>query len=558
MKFSEKSSKIHDLKDCALRLTAEYSDYKELGVSISEALEEKKEDSKLRIVFVGQYSSGKSSIISALTNDSSIKIDSDIATDKTQDYEWRSVILTDTPGISAGREDHDKRTHEKIQHADLLLYVVTYSLFDSVLIKDFYRLAVDYNYKGKMLLAVNKMYSEDGEYEDLCQTYRQNLKEQVGAETFDVIPVSFISAGYALDDDPEFHPYSHMEDLIKKLDQLITKNKSLVGVEAVGQIVATKIEDELSSRVDGTTKDEQQLLRRVEQVISRVKKDAETLLYEESTRIKSLARGLGSKCASGVGESKDLKEEIDEASDELNREANKIFAGLAKRFSELDDDLEKELEVLRESNLAQRFFSRYEGKVSDVSLDVSDGVTTIEQSDYEVAKRLSSLLGRGSNQLASMSAGAKASTGLLTSSGASGSAVHQAVLGVGKALGVKFQPWQAVNIAKNIGNIGKVLGPVAAALPLVFEAFDVMQEGKRTQQLTDGRRKIREGFYDAGAGIVDQMKNVGREYIDNKYSNLIKEISAMRCARINEAKNLEEGGVKLRTVSQELRKILSD
>ena len=555
MRFSEQSEKIHAYKNRALALTAEYPAYSELGESLKSALEEKEEDSKLRIVFVGQYSSGKSSIISALTNDASIRIDSDIATEKTEDYEWRSVILTDTPGISAGRKDHDAITHRKIQHADLLVYVVTYSLFDNVLIEDFRRLAVDYNYKGKMLLVVNKMYSEEGEYTELCRTYTRSLGEQIGAETLAGIPVSFVAAGYALDDDPEFHPYSHIDDLAEKLDALIAKNLALAGVEAVGQIVATTIEEELAGGVDGTSKDEQQLLQRVERVVSRVKRDSESALREEVTGIKSLARSLGSECAASVGESETIEAEIDDASEGLNRRSEECFNRLAARFSELDEELDKELGDLSESNLAHRFFAEYEGKAADVAPD-REAASISQQSDYAVAKQLSSLLGRGSSQIATMSAGAKAGSGLLTSTGASGSAIHQTVLNVGKALGVKFQPWQAVNIAKNIGNVGKVLGPIAAVLPLVVEFVDVIQEEKRTQQLADGRRKVREGFQDAGAKIVEQLEKSGREYIEGKYAVLIGEISAMRRARIQEAQNLEEGGLKLREVSEGLRAIL--
>lgn len=555
MNFSEKSALIHSLKDRTFEVIQGYPAYNELGERIRRALDEKNEDSKLRIVLVGQYSSGKSSIISALTNDSSIKIDSDIATDTTEDYEWRSVIITDTPGISAGRTDHDAITHKKIQQADLLVYVVTYSLFDNVLIEDFRRLAVDYNYKGKMLLVVNKMYSEDGEYDGLRQTYMENLKDQIGKETLNVMPVCFVSAGYALDEDPDFHPYSHMDDLAVKLEKLIDKNQSLAGVEAVGQIIATSIEDELAGRVDGTSKDEQQLLQRVEKVVSRVKRDAESALLEEIGSIRALSRSLGSECAASVGVSETVKDEIDEASETLNRKANESFNQLADRFSEFDEELDSELTDLSDSNLAQRFFDRFESKNSGVGVD-GNAASVNAESDRAVAKQLSSLFGKGSNQVAAMSAGAKAGTGLLTSTGASGSAVHQAVLGVGKALGVKFQPWQAVNIAKNIGNVGKVLGPIAAALPVFFEVVDVIQEEKRTQQLTDGRRKIREGFQDAGAKIIEQLENSGREYIDGKYGALINEISAMRRARINEANDLEEGSRQLRDISEELRSCL--
>ncbi len=38
-----------------------------------------------------------------------------------------------------------------------------------------------------------------------------------------------------------------------------------------------------------------------------------------------------------------------------------------------------------------------------------------------------------------------------TSSEVSGTALHQTVKVVGNNLGVKFKPWEAVNIAKNLG-----------------------------------------------------------------------------------------------------------
>lgn len=289
MNFSEKAERITSLKTQVFEVLNEYPGYENLRNKLSSQLDEKEQDSKLRLVFAGQYSSGKSSIISALTDNKSIKIDSDIATDKSEDYEWRSVTLTDTPGISAGRPDHDAVTHQRIQHADILVYVVTYSLFDNVLIEDFKRLAIDYNYKHKMILVVNKMYSEEGEYDQLCETYLKNLEQQIGKETIQLMPVAFVSSGNALEEDADFHPYGHMDDLVKLLDDMIEKNQSLAGVEAVAQIIATHIEDELATKVEGTTKEEQLLLQRVEIVISQIKKDAESALREEASRIKAWA-----------------------------------------------------------------------------------------------------------------------------------------------------------------------------------------------------------------------------------------------------------------------------
>ena len=62
---------------------------------------------KLEIAFVGQYSAGKSSIISALTGNKTIRIAQGVATTKTQEYEWGNVLLIDTPGISTENTEHD-------------------------------------------------------------------------------------------------------------------------------------------------------------------------------------------------------------------------------------------------------------------------------------------------------------------------------------------------------------------------------------------------------------------------------------------------------------------
>ena len=554
MNFPEKIERINFLKDKALKLTVQYPAYAGLGNVMADALEEKKGDSSLRVVFVGQYSSGKSSIISALTGNSSIRIDSDIATDKTEDYQWRSVTLTDTPGISAGRTDHDSITHEKIKQADLLVYVVTYSLFDNVLIEDFKRLSIDYNYKSKMLLVVNKMYSEDGEYEDLCDTYMNSLNNDIGVDTLKGMPVSFVSSGNALDEDPDFHEFGHMDDLIDKLEALIEKNQSLAGFEAVAQIVATNIEEDLANRSEGTTKDEQQLLQRVEKAVERVKRDAQSCLDEEVSNVRSLSRGLGSECAALVGASETLKSEVEQASESLNNSASQSFNSLSDRFAALDKELDSELEELYESSLAKRYFSDFSDRAAQTHVDGNISIT--EEDDHAVANKLSELFGKGSNSIAAMSSGAKAGSGLLSSSGASGSSVHQAVLSVGKAMGVKFQPWQAVNIAKNIGNVTKVLGPVLAALPVFLEVYDIIQEEKRNKELADGRRNIRHEFQNAGASVVEQMKKSGNEYIEGKYGALLREISAMRRVRIRDSRNLEEGGLKLKEVSEELRSIL--
>ena len=109
-------------------------------------------EERIVITFIGQYSAGKSSIVSALTNRNDIKIDADIATSSATEYILDDqIILVDTPGLYTGNHEHDDITLEAINKADMLVYCITNELFDSITIKD-YKNGYMKNYRNKMLL----------------------------------------------------------------------------------------------------------------------------------------------------------------------------------------------------------------------------------------------------------------------------------------------------------------------------------------------------------------------------------------------------------------------
>ena len=66
---------------------------------LKETLDEKEKESKLKIAVCGQYSSGKSSLIHALTKDDSIVIGQGVTTDAVKVYPWKDVLFADTPGM---------------------------------------------------------------------------------------------------------------------------------------------------------------------------------------------------------------------------------------------------------------------------------------------------------------------------------------------------------------------------------------------------------------------------------------------------------------------------
>ena len=84
---------------------------------LRDGMKEYKQQGPLTVAFIGQYSAGKSTIISALTGRRDIHIDADIATDKTASYDWNGIRVIDTPGLFTDRHDHDEITYEALAKA---------------------------------------------------------------------------------------------------------------------------------------------------------------------------------------------------------------------------------------------------------------------------------------------------------------------------------------------------------------------------------------------------------------------------------------------------------
>ena len=123
LKIAEYSSAAKALKEKTLRALDE--------AGIEYELPQRQSD-KIKLVFAGQYSAGKSTIIKMLTGNESIATGAEITTQEAHSYDWNGLEITDTPGVHTTlRPDHDEISYEAIASADMLVFVVTNELFDS-------------------------------------------------------------------------------------------------------------------------------------------------------------------------------------------------------------------------------------------------------------------------------------------------------------------------------------------------------------------------------------------------------------------------------------------
>lgn len=133
-------------------------EFNRLGIDASRFPKTFPDDSgKIKLVFVGQYSAGKSSIIKMLTGED-VAIGAAITTQDSTTYEWNGLEIIDTPGIETElRPDHDEITYEQINHAALLIFVITNEGFSQRMGDHFRTLAIDQKRAANMVLVVNKM-----------------------------------------------------------------------------------------------------------------------------------------------------------------------------------------------------------------------------------------------------------------------------------------------------------------------------------------------------------------------------------------------------------------
>lgn len=264
------------------------TDNQALVSKLDAELEQATDRKELSLAFVGQYSSGKSTIISAMTGDKQIKIDANVATDVVSKYEWNNILLMDTPGILAGKkESHDEATKEALKESDLIFYVLTSQLFDDIIFNNFIDLAYNQRLADKMFIVINKMGMESGEYDELVENYTVSL-QKIFAErgySLDQFPVAFIDAYDYIEGvdekDEEFIKLSHFGRFLDMLNAFVDQ-KGLIKkqFDTPVRILQSYLKNIQVAAVDKTISDfynqfeqkltssEKEIKRDVEQVLS--------------------------------------------------------------------------------------------------------------------------------------------------------------------------------------------------------------------------------------------------------------------------------------------------
>lgn len=478
-------------------------------------LQEVSERKDLRLAFVGQYSSGKSTIISALTGNKDILIDANIATDKTSEYRWNNIILMDTPGILAGKvEAHDERTKAALKECDLIFYVLTSQLFDDVVFNNFIDLAYNQHLADKMFIVVNKMNMEYGDYAQLVQNYTTSLTNTFKERGYDfsAFPIAFIDANDYLegvkDRDDEFIQVSNFEKFIDDLNSFVS-SKGLIKkqFDTPVRVLQSYTKDIALSEVDQSLAEfYRQFEKRLSISERDLKQDVSNVLYsfenDAMDKVSDLSRGIGSL------EESEWKIKQDELNRDLQHSISTTSTAIEKTVEQNYEDLLKEVENFSSRDSLRRYIDSIDAKLDSPNISIE------ERNNLFYQKKALSWLKTGALKVGNMAPGVKSVFGGI--SGASGSSLHNIVLNVGHFFGKSFKPWQAVRWASNIAKVAKFGIPViTAGIDIWMQLREEKKENERLAQIKESKNQFITGYQVELNKVKGQFENYLNTVLEN-------------------------------------------
>lgn len=530
-KFSEAGVKFDNIL-----IQAHHPEFTAIRHKLHDEIKKYRESGIMTVGFVGQYNAGKSTTISALTGKRDIKIDSDIATDKTASYDWNSIKLIDTPGLFTDRQDHDEITYEAINKADLIVFSLTCMLFDAITVENFKKLAYEKGYRWKMMLLINKMSDEAGDEAQKIANYRQSLADALKPHSLDEFPVCFIDAKdycEGVDQKDDFLiEISRFQTFIDALNNFVKSRATLARFDTPVRIVLACLDEAQLSFTRNSNQDTA-FLEVLARLSRTVRKERERLRIKFNSIALEMSSGIsqeGIKLAYSLGTM--TQEDFEKLNNQTELNVQKHYKNATDKLKNVVElaveDITQEVTKVLNSNLVKTFRTCLENgeRLSAKNVDNDINVERL-QNQVESLQKIGELLGFHWDKF---TAGRVASSGqgFLNATNVAGSNLHHVVYGVGKFIGVDFKPWQAVGIAKDLANFTMFLAPVLAVVGAGLDAHSMQKEAERQDKMAEARQEITSNFISVAKNFESQIDNILREVELQVYGEIDKQISAAR------------------------------
>ena len=487
-----------------------------LGVNIDPTLLSKLEhasqnlaNDKLKIALIGGFSEGKTSIAAAWMerlDKSSMNISQQESSNEVKVYEVDdNFVLIDTPGLFGFKEQYNADinamekykdiTRKYVSEAHLVLYVMN----STNPIKDSHKDDLNWLFRTLDLLPrtvfVLSRFDEVADVEDEAsyaqhlQVKRNNvesrLRESIDASDAEVATLSIVAVAA--------NPFDMGTDYwLERLGQF----KTLSHIASLQQATASKIQSSggPAAIVDQARKS---VILDVLHKELPVAVENDQRLGDEVERLSGVSRTLSRQL---VG----AKSQIGEVRIGLRDFVSRYFSGLIMRTEGLTQETFKEFferEIGRDGVMVTtRLQNEFDRQLNGVSQELSRMRLSF---DSEIDHFNTNVINLGKQGVNYVIKGNLINNGSIL-------AARDGIVNVAKTLGVdlgkalKFKPWGAINLAKNLNGILSVAG-------LALEAWDSYERKKREDQFRQAIAEMVDNFNNQREELLTMIQDVSFE-----------------------------------------------
>lgn len=493
-------------------------------------------DEPPNVVMLGDYSSGKTSLIKRMLADAGaptsigLHVEAGPATSVAQEYEFGQMVLVDSPGLQSGRDHHDGLAMHALEDASLVIVLLHVNL----LIGDISRLRQlllgDETRVGKAARTVFVI----GRIDEIGADPRRAAGEFLGRrqrkveELLAILESQGLAVGSSLVLALSADPYGLVGDrgAVVSADYA-SANRVWDGVSALCEPLLALEHDQLADLSAGAALDHARsaLLRA---------RGRHALERADVEQAQAFTQRLEQLLETSRAELTLLKESIDGRTRRVvDDHANELLAEALGAGPTEVEAMSKQLASWWED---PRLASAIEPLQGQVSRDLADWrMRNSSQFDRELRRFEFAVNRDGLSKPSDDGVGATGGEGMQVAAGfvkgvhGIGKALgnRDAVYAIGKAMGAKFKPWGAIKLGAKVGKAAAVLGVVAVGFDIADLVKDHKQEAKREQARKVAVEHVRATAEQVVSDLLDQAEGP-MEYIKKLDKELTDSIEQLR------------------------------
>ena len=534
------------LLDSTRKIFSEYADLDLKFLPLPETM--KPSEGAIKLVFVGQYSSGKSSIIKMLSGIDT-EIGAGIKTQEAHTYTWGDLEIIDTPGIHTElRPDHDEKSYYEINHAALLIFVVTNEGFDDRMGNHFRKLAIEQDRGKNMVLVVNKMdRTAMGNTPEQQEIIANDLRKVIAPFTKENLYLSFLDTEsyFAQQEETDRElknlllEQSGYEQFVANLNSFVASRGVLSKIQAPLETLKNAItnvigaSEELS--VDRDIEAAEELLKRRQKALRDGKRQVDAAIDEIVATLCSKIKTEGSNAASTIveGITKDEAERnVKDAQAKVDTYIADYEKQICNRINSICEGVDKELALIDKSVFAER-----------VQVNLGNHTSPRKENELPALPQ-----GNFIGNIAFTTKEATKTTFL-------GMNASSTIKDVGHFFDYKFAPWEAVKYAK-------YLGWVAAAATIFMTIRDFLNADDKRREAEDNLRKAREqiqnSFDEVAAKVRGELTASAKEKMSELIDPALKDADDTLAEFKRKKVRLQALGHSLQSVLGEVNRLMSE